>query len=73
MHHPFEKLYATALRKSNEVDNRLLLLVKDLQKKGYAEKEIHETLLRFHKSLVADKDSEITQEALDALHKDEEE
>lgn len=67
MHHPFEKLYAAALRKSNEVDNRVLLLVKTLQKKGYAEKEIRDTLLRFHKSLIADEDSEITQEALDVL------
>ena len=67
MHHPFEKLFVRALRKSTEEDNVVLQVVEDLERKGYNPKEIHTALARFHHSLIDEKDSELVVEALELL------
>ncbi len=67
MHHPFEKLFMRALRKSTEEDNAVLRVVTDLGHKGYNPKEIHTALAHFQRSLIDEKDSEFVDEALEVL------
>ncbi len=63
MAHPFEKLFADALKQSTELDNAVLEKATDLLEKGYAGKEIAQVLLKYSKGLIDTKESAIVHEA----------
>ncbi len=65
MAHPFEKMFETALKRSTEDDNLVLLEAEKLLKKGYSVDEIHTVLVKLKNSLIEDADVAILKEAVE--------
>lgn len=63
MAHPFTKIFETALKKSTEDDNLVLVEAEKLQEKGYSTREIYDVLLKLQQGLIDDTESEIVREA----------
>lgn len=62
--HPFEKLFVSALKQSTPLDNQLTAAALELREKGYPLGEITDSLRKFARSLIADEDVLIANEAL---------
>jgi hypothetical protein len=65
MAHPFTKMFDTALRKSNELDNLVLEEAEQLLLKGYRAEEIFEVLENLQKSLIDKTEAAIVGEAVE--------
>ena len=69
MAHPFERMFAKALKKSSLESNLVFEEAKKLYEKGYRKEEILTVLQKLHKSLVDETEEQIVSEA--ALEFDE--
>lgn len=65
MAHPFEKIFAEALKNSSEFDNVVLEKAEGLVVKGYAGREIAQVLQKYAKGLIDPKEELIVQEAFE--------
>jgi hypothetical protein len=69
MHHPFTKLFTTALKKSTLEDNRVLEEAEHIRAKGYDAREIYDVLEKLRKSLLSDTEASIVQEAAEHVER----
>ncbi len=67
MHHPFEKLFDDALRKSTDGENLIADVAFDLKGKGYQPSEIYLALRHFEHGLIQDRDIALAKAALEEL------
>lgn len=65
MAHPFEKIFAEALKISTEFDNVVLEKAEQLESKGYAGKEIAQVLQKYAKGLIDPNEELLVQEAFE--------
>lgn len=63
MAHPFEKMFAEALKVSTEFDNAVLEKAEELTEKGYRGAEIAMVLHKYAKGLIDPAEAKIVQEA----------
>lgn len=63
MAHPFEKMFADALKVSTEFDNVVLEKAEDLHEKGYRGEEIAKVLQGYAKGLIDPAEAAIVKEA----------
>ncbi len=65
MAHPFEKMFADALKQSTEFDNLVLEKADDLITKGYSGKEVAGVLQKYSKALIDPAEAAIVAEAFE--------
>ena len=63
----FEKVFNTALRISNEDENKVADKVMDLRSRGYNPCELTDALKTFHEKLIADDERAIVAEAIEEI------
>ncbi len=65
MAHPFEKMFADALKQSTEYDNMVLEKADELITKGYSGKEVAGVLEKYAKGLIDPREAAIVREAFE--------
>lgn len=65
MAHPFEKMFADALKQSTEYDNLVLEKADELITKGYQGKEVAGVLEKYAKGLIDPKEATVVREAFE--------
>lgn len=63
MAHPFEKMFAEALKASTEFDNVVLEKAEELTTKGYRGREVAEVLKKYTQGLIDPAEAAIVREA----------
>lgn len=65
MAHPFERMFDTALKKSTQFDNEVLVEAEKLRTKGYRGEEIAQVLEKLSRALIDPEEAALVVEALD--------